>query len=233
MSNKTALAIRHVTFEDLGSVAASLQRADYRIEYLEACEDDLTAIDPLAADLLIVLGGPIGVYDEASYPIVSTEADILKRRMDADMPTLGICLGAQLMAHALGSRVYPGPQKEIGWSAIDLTSEGHGSSLRHLEGCAVLHWHGDTFDLPEGCDGLASTVICKNQAFSRGSRILGLQFHPEVKPAKFEHWLIGHACELSQAGIDPRALRTDTLNHAERLVQASGCMFEEWLSGIR
>jgi GMP synthase (glutamine-hydrolysing) len=233
MSNKTALAIRHITFEDLGTMAAPLQRAGYAIEYLDACEDDLAAINPLAADLLIVLGGPIGVYDEASYPTMSTETDILKRRMDADLPTVGICLGAQLMAHALSSRVYPGPRKEIGWSALDLAPEGRRSCLRHLEEIPVLHWHGDTFDLPEGCNVLASTAICKNQAFSRGSRILGLQFHPEVKASKFEHWLMGHACELSQAGIDPGHLRTDAHIHAERLARASGRMFDEWLSLIQ
>lgn len=230
MSEKIALAIRHVAFEDLGSIAGPLQQAGYGIEYRDACEDDLTAIDPLAADMLLVLGGPIGVYDENTYPIVATEKDILKQRMAANLPTVGICLGAQLMAAALGSRVYPGPKKEIGWSKLQLTPEGFDSPLRHLTNTAVLHWHGDTFDLPEGCQLLASTEICRNQAFARGSNILALQFHPEVIATKFENWLMGHACELSVADLDPRSLRAAASSNAAKLEQASNRMFSEWFS---
>lgn len=232
MTQKTALAVRHVAFEDLGSMVGPLERAGYSIDYWDTSDSDLTAIDPLVADLMVVLGGPIGVYDDALYPIVATEIEILKRRLAADMPTIGICLGAQLMAHALGSRVYPGPQKEIGWSSLTLTSEGRAGPIGHLEDQAVLHWHGDTFDLPAGCDLLASTDLCRNQAFSRGPRILGLQFHAEVRASKFEHWLMGHACELSTATLDPRTLRADARREARKLEEAAERLFEDWLSGL-
>lgn len=233
MTNKTALVIRHVDFEDLGSMAPPLQKAGYWIEYVDSAEADLTTIDPLAADILVVLGGPIGVYDAASYPVITTETRILKSRMAANMPTMGICLGAQLMAHALGSRVYPGQGKEIGWFPLALSAAGNKSPLRHLEGHAVLHWHGDTFDLPEHCELLASTDICRNQAFARGSRLLGLQFHPEVMGAKFESWLMGHACELSAAKINPQVLRAETLIYSKRLEQAADLMFSEFLVAIK
>jgi len=232
MTKKTALAIRHVAFEDLGSLAGPLERAGYRIEYCDAPVADLTAIDPLAADLLIVLGGPIGVYDEVFYPIVAAEMAILKRRLAADRPTIGICLGAQLMACALGSRVYPGPSKEICWSGLTLTPEGAAGPLHHLEGQAVLHWHGDTFDMPVGCERLASTDLCRNQAFARGPRILGLQFHLEAQASAFEYWLMGHACELSTAKLDPRKLRLDAARHAKGLEKAAGRFFEDWLKGL-
>lgn len=232
MSEKIALAIRHVAFEDLGSIAGPLRQAGYRIEYLDASEDDLTAVDPLAADLLVVLGGPIGVYDEHIYPILATEKAILKQRMAANLPTVGICLGAQLMAAALGSRVYPGPEKEIGWSRLQLTPEGLDSPLCHLEDTTVLHWHGDSFDLPEGCQRLASTGVCANQAFSRGPNILGLQFHPEVIASRFENWLLGHAFELSVAKLDPRSLRAAASNHGQKLEQASDRMFADWSSRL-
>ena len=117
---------------------------------------------------------------------------------------MGICLGAQLTAAALGARVYPGPHKQIGWSALDLPVSPDHSPLRALDGIPVLHWRGNTFVQPDGCERLASTAICRNQAFSRGLNILGIQFHPELVADRFEHWLLGHASELATARISPR-----------------------------
>src|SRR5439155_9232464 len=122
--------------------------------------------------------------------------------------TFGICLGAQLAARALGARVYPSGVKEIGWGPVDLTDVAASTPLRHLAQTPVLHWHGDTFDLPHAAVCLASTSMCHIQAFSLGSNILCVQFHPEVDPtAGIESWLVGHAAELAGAGIDPRDLR--------------------------
>ncbi|HUE90545.1 glutamine amidotransferase [Pseudomonas sp.] len=232
MTLRTVQAIRHVGFEDLGSFEAPLRTAGYAIEYVEAAERDLGLLDPLDADLLVVLGGPIGVYDHASYPLVSDELELLRERLAADRPTLGICLGAQLMAAALGARVYPGPAKEIGWSALDLAPALEHQPLAALRDVPVLHWHGDTFDLPEDCSLLASTPLCRNQAFSRGPNVLGLQFHPEVRGARFEHWLLGHASELATSGIDPVTLRRDAKLYAHDLEKAGGILLEQWLAGI-
>ena len=101
------------------------------------------------------------------------------------------------MARALGSRVYPGPAKEIGWAPIALTAAGKQSVARHFEGTPVLHWHGDTFDLPTGTELLASTTICQNQAFRYGHHGIAFQFHPEGSARHFERWLIGHAAEIA------------------------------------
>ena len=232
MSHRTVLAIRHVAFEDLGSFAEPLKRAGYRIGYCNATEQELSAIDPVEADLLVVLGGPVGVYDTHAYPFLSDEIAILEQRLAADLPTLGICLGAQLIARALGSRVYPGPQKEIGWAPVTLTDAGGVGPLEQLAGVPVLHWHGDTFDLPTGCELLASTETCHHQAFARGPQVLGLQFHPEVDGRGFERWLVGHACELATAGIDPRALRVDATHHASGLSRAAVALIERWLEKL-
>lgn len=232
MTLRTLQAIRHVGFEDLGSFEAPLRKAGYAIEYVEAAEHDLGLLDPLDADLLVVLGGPIGVYDHVSYPLVSDELELLRARLAADRPTLGICLGAQLMAAALGARVYPGPAKEIGWSALDLATALEHQPLAALRDVPVLHWHGDTFDLPEGCSLLASTPLCRNQAFSRGPNVFGLQFHPEVRGARFEHWLLGHASELATSGIDPVTLRRDAKRYANDLEKAGAILLEQWLGGI-
>ena len=233
MSLMTVQAIRHIGFEDLGSFAAPLRAAGYDIEYIDVAEYDLATFDPLSADLLVILGGPIGVYDHDAYPVVTDEIRLLRTRLAAERPTLGICLGAQLMAAALGARVYPGPAKEIGWSAIELSNAAAPNPLAVLRGVPVLHWHGDTFDLPEGTALLASTALCTNQAFSRGPNVLGLQFHPEVLGARFEHWLLGHANELATAGIDPVTLRRDAGQHASRLEQAGAALLTDWLSQLK
>lgn len=232
MNRRRLQAVRHVGFEDLGSFEAIFQDAGYDIEYVDVARRDLSAVDPLQADLLVVLGGPIGVNDAEAYPVVNHELDLLKVRLGADRPTMGICLGAQLMAAALGSRVYPGPRKEIGWSALDLSADPDHNPLHALDGIPVLHWHGDTFDLPDGCARLASTAICRNQAFSRGPNILGLQFHPELVADRFEHWLLGHASELATARISPVALRRDTQLYGARLEIASARLLREWLALI-
>ena len=175
--SKTAIAVRHIPFEDLGTFGDVLRRHGYAARYCDAGIDDIGGLDPLVPDLIIGLGGPIGAYQERAYPFLAQELALLERRLAAARPTLGICLGAQLMARALGARVYPAPAKEIGWGELQLSEAGRNGPLRHFTGVPVLHWHGDTFDLPQGAELLASTEICPNQAFSFGRQALACQFH--------------------------------------------------------
>jgi GMP synthase (glutamine-hydrolysing) len=223
---KSAVAIRHVAFEDVGLLDGLLAEAGYGLTYLEAGVDDLAPAE--TADLLIVLGAPIGVYEEQAYPFLTAEIDLIRRRLADGRPTLGLCLGAQLMAKALGAAVYPGKAKEIGWSVLSLTGE----ALKELDGVTVLHWHGDTFDLPAGAERLASTAITPNQAFSVGPNILALQFHPEPLARNFERWLIGHTCELGNAKISPVSLRADATLYAADLEKAGSALFRRWLAGL-
>ena len=129
---KTVVALRHVAFEDLGTLDPLLRQQGASVRYLEAGCDALDQLEALGPDLLIVLGGPIGANDEALYPFLRQELALLERRLAAGRPTLGICLGAQLMARALGARVYPAAGKEIGWSPLALTEAGRRSPLRFL-----------------------------------------------------------------------------------------------------
>ena len=223
---KTAVAIRHIAFEDVGALKPALDEAGYGLTYLEGGVDDLAPAE--TADLLIVLGAPIGVYEVEAYPFLVPELDLIRRRLAADRPTLGLCLGAQLMAQALGARVYPGLAKEIGWTRLSLVAE----ELRELKGVAVLHWHGDTFDLPAGAKRLASTALTPNQAFSVGRNILALQFHAEAEARMFERWLIGHACEIGLAGLSPITLRADARTCAAGLEAAGLALFRRWIGNL-
>lgn len=221
------LALRHVHFEDLGAFMVPLEEAGYAICYSDAGMDD--PVDVGAFDLLAVLGGPIGAYEEPLYPFLEGELALIARQLDAGKPVLGICLGAQLMAKALGARVYPGPAKEIGWKTLNLTEEGK-QTLGALEGCPVLHWHGDTFDLPAGATNLASTDICKHQAFRVGSHALAFQFHPEAQIQGFERWLIGHTGEIGATpGISVPQLRADTNKYGAACALQGQAVLRHWL----
>jgi len=223
-----AAAIQHVLFEDLGLIEPVLLERGYEIERLEAGIDELGE-SPLTADLLVVLGGPIGVGDSSSYEFLEVEKKLIGDRLAAGRPTLGICLGAQLMASALGAEVRPTGRTEIGFGELTLTDEGRSSVLSPLEGIPVLHWHGDEFLIPEGADRLASTDGFPNQAFSFGRTALALQFHIETDPALLERWLIGHSGELHSEGIDPRDLREQASRIGPRLSAAARAVLERWL----
>jgi len=221
-------AIQHLAFEDLGSFETVLREKDMDIVFVQAGVDDVGSA--LArADVAVVLGGPIGVYETGAYPFLIEEIEALRQRLQARRPTLGICLGAQLMAQALGGRVYAGGQKEIGWGELSLSESGRHSPLQHLQGATVLHWHGDTFDLPPGAELLASSAIYRNQAFRIGSNLLALQFHPEAQARTFERWLIGHSGELASVGIDVPKLRAQSQRHARTLEVAGQEMLRGWL----
>jgi GMP synthase (glutamine-hydrolysing) len=205
--SKICLAVRHVAFEDLGLLGPLVAARGYGVRYYDAGVQHFDAATLLAPDLLIVLGGPIGVYERDAYPFIAEEIAAIAARIEANKPILGICLGAQMMAAALGARVAPGPVKEIGWAPLTLTSAGKKSVLAPLDANPVLHWHGDNCELPGGCTHLAATPHCPVQAFSHTPWQLALQFHLETEPPRFESWLVGHTVELGKAGIDPRGLR--------------------------
>lgn len=232
---KKALAIRHVHFEDCGTLADVLKAHGFEISYAEAGLQKLKIIDPDAPDLLIGLGGPISVYEADIYPYVNDELELFKRRIAARRPVMGICLGAQMLAHALGGRVYPGKQKEIGWKPLELTKDGENSPVAHLApgNTSMLHWHGDTFDLPPDAVLLASTDVTRNQVYSYGDFLLAFQCHPELAHAKIESWLIGHASEIATSKVATvNDIRRDTERYGNALEAAGRKCFEEWLTNL-
>ncbi len=216
-------------FEDLGTLAVILRSRNYQVIYVDIGVDNFDK-DFECADLLIVLGGPIGVNDDALYPFLVKEIEFVRKRLACGLAILGICLGAQMIAKACGASVKPMTHKEIGFYPITMTKSK--SNIFHdaiNDEIVVLHWHGDTFELPSNANHLVSSESCANQAFSIGNNVLALQFHLEVDCQHMEQWLIGHALELSQSGLDHNLLRSQAIVFSETIKQQSELFFSTWL----
>lgn len=179
---------QHVPFEGPGSIEPWVRANDHHLTVSRFYENDpLPDVDHL--DWLIVLGGPMGTYDERRYAWLVEEKRFIERAIKRDKVVIGICLGSQLIADVLGARVYPNQVKEIGWFPIELTDAGQRSPLFSFlpKKLVVFHWHGDTFDLPPGAVHIARSEGCRHQAFVIGQYVIGLQFHLESTPESVEN----------------------------------------------
>lgn len=225
------VAVRHVGFENMGILEDVLHERGLGFHYVDAPSGDFADAAPEQHDLLVVLGGPIGAFDDDAYPFLRDELALLQRWLASGKPILGICLGAQLLARLMGASVQAMAHKEIGYAPLQLTAAGKASPLRYLDGLPVLHWHGDEFAVPQTATLLAASAACPHQAFAVGKNILALQFHLEARPERLEYWLVGHACELAQAKIAPQQLRAQAKAHGAVLQQAAKRVLAEWLDG--
>ena len=231
---KKALIVRHVPREGAAGYLQPIEAAGYHIERVDVANPDFAGVDLCEPDLLIMMGGPMGVYEHDAHPWIPLQIAKLAQRLERDRPTLGVCLGSQMIAAAMGAPVYPGGTMEIGFAPIALNMAGTDSPIRHLEDVPVLHWHSDTFDLPQGVELLASTRHYAHQAFRRGGNVLALQFHAEMgEDARFEDWLTHFWADLDMAGQCGIALRDDHDRHGPGAVAAGRAMIAEWLGNIR
>ena len=234
-ATKSAHVVLHVLSENLGIYEKALEEHGFEVTYHEAGIDPLNVKELQEADLLVVLGGPIGVYDEPIYPFLAEEKKLIAQRVEAQKPILGICLGAQLIAASIGTEVAATGKKEIGYAPVELTAAGENSVLAPLGSTPVLHWHGDQFLIPEGRESLATTPGFPNQAFTLEDGdgapfVLALQFHLEADPTKIERWLIANVGELTENDFDLETIRRDAITHGENLKKAGLEVLDNWLT---
>ena len=232
---KSALVIRHTPYEGIAGFRAPVEAAGYVVDRIDVTDPGFASIDLTAPDLVLMMGGPMGVYETDAHPWIACEIARVRQRLERDRPTLGVCLGAQMIAAALGAPVYPGPAKEIGFGAVRLNDAGLRSPIRHIADVPVLHWHGDTFDLPAGVELLASTDLYAHQAFRRGATLLALQCHPEMgEDPRFEAWLAdaGSDQSLAEAGTAPERLREHYAARGPAAVAAGRLAIAEWLEQL-
>jgi GMP synthase (glutamine-hydrolysing) len=224
--------VQHLSFEGLGVIKDVLLDLNYIIFFKKAGIDLITHDEIIEADLLILLGSPISVNDTTNYPWLNILANLVEKRLSSNRAILGICFGAQLIALIMGARVYDN-KKEIGWGLLNLTSEGMKSCLYELKNKYVLHWHGQTFDMPADAELLASSESTKNQAFSIGQNILGLQFHCEISGKEIESWLIGHNYELISSRMNISKIRENSEVIGFETWHSSKKMFTKWIDNIK
>ncbi len=228
-----ALVVHHVEHEGLAAFASPLFDRGYAIDHVYAGDTGFAAIDFFEPDLLVLLGGPMGVYERDAYPWIDAELAKIAMRIVADRPTIGVCLGAQLIAAALGAEVKPGPVREVGFAPISLTAAGRTSPLAALADVPILHWHGDGFTVPEGATLLAETDHFP-QAFAIADTVLALQCHPEMGSFDdgIDRWLAEDADYVTGAGTSEAAIRADHAELGRDAERAGQRMLRDWLARL-
>jgi GMP synthase (glutamine-hydrolysing) len=217
------LVLQHVPHETLATLDPPFRKSGFRIRCVnfKRHPDTRPALDGYAG--LVVLGGPMNVDQIDEYPHLKTETEVIQEAVRRGIPVLGICLGAQLIAKAMGAKVYPGTEKEIGWYDLSVTEAARTDPLfAHLRPTErVFQWHGDTFDIPAGAVRLASSPLFPNQAFRYRNNVYALQFHLEVDGPLIERWLCVPINRQEIAAldgrIDPEIIRAETRLHIDRL----------------
>ncbi len=235
MAAPRVYVFQHIACEDLGTFASVLAERGLQAEYVRLFASAPIPDDWAAARALIFLGGPMSVNDERAYSYLAVEKAVIRATLGQGKPILGVCLGAQLLAAAAGSRVYPATRPEIGWEPITLTADGrHDPLLSGLADlAAVFHWHGETFDLPAGATHLAFSAVTQNQAFRLGSCAYGLQFHLEVDAGMIEAWARAYRQDLGpHAEAATQRIVRDTVLHADALRVAARQVMNRFLDHV-
>ncbi len=224
---KKLVVCQHVPYEILGTFHPLLKREGFRIRYVNFGRHPDAQPSLRRVDGLIVLGGSMSVNQMDEYPHLATEVKLIQQALEKDIPILGICLGSQLIAKALGAEVFPNPEKEIGWYDVSVTQAGKVDPLFSCfqETEKLFQWHGDTFTLPAGAELLATSKLCANQAYRYRDNVYGLQFHLEVDKPLVERWLVvpENQNDLAEVKgkIDPQVIQQETDTHIHALEQLS------------
>jgi GMP synthase (glutamine-hydrolysing) len=231
---KEIWAIQHIGYEDLGSFYPVFEQRGYKVKYYCSRHVDYRQLDAIDPALLVVLGGPMSLYEEDKNPWVPQERKFVSDRIESGLPLLGICFGAQMIASALGAKVYKGEQgKEIGWTKLTVNNDGMKTPLKYLDGdnTMMMHWHGDSYDLPDGAVRLASSNKYKDQAFSYDDHVLAIQCHPEVTEAKLRLWYTGNQADLHELGITAKQMMDNATQYQANLTHQAQLFLNEWMDG--
>lgn len=201
MREREILVLQHVEAEGPGLIGTVAREEGFTLRVTRLFMGERAPRDARPFGAIVVMGGPMGVYDEEEFPFIPDELRLLRSAFGAGVPVLGVCLGAQLMARAAGARVWSGEKKEIGFYRISLTPEGREDRLLIglPEEFTVFQWHGDTFDVPEGGRNLASSLLFEHQLLKIGTNSYGLQFHIEVTESMVREFLEAGSDELRSA----------------------------------
>jgi GMP synthase (glutamine-hydrolysing) len=235
------LVFQHVAAEPAGTLDALLRRRGHRLRFVNFARDPQACPDPARYDGLIVLGGAMNVGEETRHPHLRTELRCIEQALKRELPVLGICLGAQLLAHALGAPVRRLPRPEIGWHRVETTAAGRiDPVLAPLgAGAALFQWHACGHALPAGAVQLARSVACEQQAFRYGRRAYGLQFHLEADPALIQRWLAtpAYRSDLDRAAEaghcdDARGLQSATRRLVRTQQQRAETVFSRFLDQL-
>ena len=229
------MVFQHVAAEPLGTLHARIRARGHRIRFHNFERDPDAQPDLAGYRGLVVLGGPMNVEDQHRLPHLKTELRVIEQALREDKPVLGICLGAQLLAHVLGAPVRRHTQPEIGWYELETTVAGREDGVLGQLGhsAPVFQWHGCTFDLPNTAVQLARTATCEQQAFRWGDRAYGLQFHLEMDAALIERWLRlpAYREELASAGLpqDEHSIRATMAEQLARMQPLAEATFNQFL----
>ncbi|WP_176521698.1 type 1 glutamine amidotransferase [Longimonas halophila] len=227
------LILQHVAPEPPGRIRHALEAHGCSHHTVRIFRDEPVP-KTLNADGLVVMGGPMGVGDIDKRPHLKQKIALIEQALEAEIPVLGICLGSQLLAHALGAEVHPGSHKEIGWHEITLTDAAATDPLFQdvAPSFTAFHWHGDVFDVPEGAVSLARSAQTGHQAFRYGEHAYGLLFHLEVTPSLVEGMTRAFADELTATGLDGAAIRDAASAHVDTLAEIADTVFGKWAQRI-
>lgn len=235
MARPKILVFQHVPYEPLGTLDPLLKEAGFRIRYVNFGREPKSRPSLDGYEALIVLGGPMNSDEIESYPNLITEVDIIREAIDRELSVLGICLGAQLLAKALGGSISRNARREIGWCDVELTSAGTSDPVlsTFAEVQQVFQWHEDGIRLPPGAVHLAASNASNVQAFRHGEHVYGFQFHLEVNRSLIERWLTVPANQMTlrdEAGrVDPDEIRAQTVELVNDLEALSRATFSRWI----
>jgi GMP synthase (glutamine-hydrolysing) len=222
--------LQHIPCETLGTIADALQCKGITPQYLRSFAGEPVPRDMADAAGLIIMGGPMGVYEQDLYPYLQDELRLIENALRQEKPVLGVCLGSQLLAAALGAQVKKNTAKEIGWYPITLTDSAREDYLwKGVEpSFAAFHWHGDIFDLPQGATSLASSTLTPCQAYRYGTNAYGLLFHMEVTREQIALMVDTFHDELQAERIDGRALVAQSETHLAEMQKIGATVYQRW-----